>query len=161
MVRRLLDGGSRGNYINKVLSSDALTDYCMKQNPTTMIMADRHDLPSGPITQYNSVKIWIVGHEKQLALDTASLGYPIILEIPWYKRHDPRIDYSRNTITFDAEYCCKNCYYYSKMVPLDTKVKPETQTPEPETQTPREIEPREPEMRTPKPETQTPRKMEL
>ena len=62
-MRRLLDSGSQGSSVNKTLSTKALTDHHEKTTPTTMIMADGHDSPAGPITQYNPVKIRIAGHE--------------------------------------------------------------------------------------------------
>ena len=79
VTRRLLDSGSQGSCVNKALSTDALTDHHEKTTPMTMIMADRHDSPAEPITQYNPVNIYIASHEEQLALDTTSLSHPIIL----------------------------------------------------------------------------------
>jgi len=105
VTRGLLDNGSHGSCINKALSTDVLTDHHEKTTPTTMIMADGHDSPAGPITQYNPVKICIAGYKEPLALDTASLSHPIILGMPWYKRHNPKIDYPGNTMTFDSDYC--------------------------------------------------------
>jgi len=140
VTRGLLDSGSQGSCVNKALSTDALTDHREKTTPTTMIMADGHDSPAGPITQYNPVKIRIAGHKEPLALDTASLSHPIILGMPWHKRHNPKIDYPRNTMTFDSKYCREHCHHYGRTVPLHPKVsetqtpdKTETQTPEPET----------------------------
>ena len=121
VMRGLLDSGSQGSCVNKALSTDALTDHREKTTPTTMIMADGHDSPMGPITQYNPVKVRIAGHEEQLALDTASLSHPIILGMPWHNRHNPKIDYSRNTITFDSDYCRANCSHYGTTVPLHPK----------------------------------------
>jgi len=118
VTRGLLDSGSQGSCVHKVLSTDTLTGHREKRIPTTMIMADRHDSPAGPIIQYNPVKIQITGHEEQLALDTASLSHLIILGIPWHKRHNPKIDYPENTMTFNSKYCHENCHHYGKTVPL-------------------------------------------
>jgi len=82
VMRGLLDSGSQGSCINKALSTDALTDHREKTTPMTMIIADGHDSPAGPITQYNPVKIRIAGHKEPLALNTASLSHPIILGMP-------------------------------------------------------------------------------
>ena len=143
VTRGLLNSGSQGSCVNKALSTDAPTDHREKATPTTMIMADGYDSPAGPITQYNPVKIQTVGHEEQLALDAASLSHPIILGMPWHKRHNPKIDYPGNTMTFDSNYCRANCSYYSTTIslhptdPLEPQTRySETQTPEPETQRP-------------------------
>ena len=165
VTRGLLDSGSQGSCVNKALSTDALTDHREKTTPTTMIMADGHDSPAGPITQYNPVKIRIAGHEEPLALDTASLSHPIILGMPWHKRHNPKIDYPRNTMTFDSDYCRTNCRHYGTTVPLHPRdrPKPETrrpETPDPETRYSRtQTETRHPETRHPEtrhPETRHP-----
>lgn len=120
VTRGLLDSGSQGSCVNKVFSTDALTDHRLKQTPTTMIMADGHDSPAGPITQYNPAKIRVAGHEEEIALDATSLSHPIILGMPWHKKHNPRIDYRGNTMTFDSEYCREGCSHYGKTVPLHT-----------------------------------------
>ena len=81
------------------------------------------------IIQYNSVKIWITGHEERLILDTASCSHPIILEMLWYKRHNLKIDYSENTMTFDSDYCQENCSQYSTTVLMHSKDRPEFEIP--------------------------------
>jgi hypothetical protein len=118
VVRGLLDSGSQGSCVNKTLSTNALTNHRMKPSPTTMIMADGHNSPMGPITQYNPIRLRVAGHEEDIALDTASLSHPIILGMPWHKKHNPRIDYQKNTLTFNSAYCHQNCRHYSKTIPL-------------------------------------------
>jgi len=78
----------------------------------------------------------------------------MILGMPWHKTHNPKIDYSGNTITFDPKYYHLNCYCYSKTVLLDPRDKPEIKMS-------REIELREPETRTPEPDIQTLKETEL
>ena len=116
VTRRLLDSGSQSSCINKALSTNTLTDHHEKRTPITMIIADGHDLLAGPITQYNPVNIRIAGHNEQLILDIASLSHPIILEMPWYKMHNTKINYRGNTVTFDSDYCCTNCIHYGTTI---------------------------------------------
>jgi len=75
----------------------------------------------GYIIQYNPVKIWIAGHVEQLTLYTASLSCLIILWMPWYKRHNLKIDHSGNSITFDSDYCYENYSHYATIVPFHPK----------------------------------------
>ena len=117
-VRGLLDSGSQGSCVNRELSTEVLTDHRVKPAPTTMIMADGNESPSGPITHYNPVTLRIAGGEERVALDTAALSHPIILGMPWHKKHNPRIDYQNDTITFDSESCRENCEHYSETIPL-------------------------------------------
>ena len=115
-TRGLLDSGSQGSCVNQKFSQDVLTDHKLKATPTTLIMADGNNSPAGPITHYDHVTARIAGHEEQLALDTTSLSHPIILGMPWHKKHNPRIDYPNDTLTFDSESCRENCDHYGKTI---------------------------------------------
>ena len=117
-TRGLLDSGSQGSCVNQKFSQDVLTDHKLKATPTTLIMADGNNSPAGPITHYDHVTARIAGHEEQLALDTTSLSHPIILGMPWHKKHNPRIDYPNDTLTFDSESCRENCDHYGKTIAL-------------------------------------------
>ena len=35
--------------------------------------------------------------------------YHLTLGIPWLKHHDVKIDFASNSLTFESEYCLKNC----------------------------------------------------
>jgi hypothetical protein len=117
-TRGMLDSGSQGSCVNRIFSHDALTNHHLKPIPTTVIMADGNNFRAGPITHYNRVTVSIAGHEEPLALDTTSLSHPIILGMPWHKKHNPEIDYMNNTLTFASEYCRTNCSHYGQTIPL-------------------------------------------
>jgi len=82
VMRGLLNSGSQGSCINKVLSTDVLTNHGEKTTPMTMIMADEYDSSVERITQYNPVRIRITGHKEPLTLDTIALSHPVILGMP-------------------------------------------------------------------------------
>ena len=117
-TRGMLDSGSQGSCVNRNFSHDVLTKHHLKPIPTTVIMADGNNSRTGPITHYNRVTARIAGHEEQLALDTTSLSHPIILGMPWHKKHNPNIDYLNNTLTFASEYCHTNCSHCGRTIPL-------------------------------------------
>src|SRR5271170_2704363 len=53
----------------------------------------------------------IEDHHEHLSLDSTILDiYPIILGIPWLKKHDPWIHWSTHSITFNSPYCLSNCH---------------------------------------------------
>jgi hypothetical protein len=118
VTRGMLDSGSQGSCVNRKFSPHALTSHHLKPTPTAVIMADGSNSQAGPITHYNRVTACIAGHEEQLALDTTALSHPIILGMPWHKKHNPNIDYQNNTLTFASEYCRMNCGHYGKTIPL-------------------------------------------
>lgn len=117
----LLDSGSQGSCINKEFSRSTLANHKLKTNPITVVMADGKRSSASPITHFDHATVRIAGHEEQLALDTMSLSHPIILGMPWHKEHNPRIDYQRNTLTFDSESCRQRCSHYGKTIPLHSR----------------------------------------
>jgi len=133
-TRALLDSGSQGNCVNQELSEDYLTTREAKSNPITMIMADGNRSPAGPITHYNPVALRIASNEEQIGLDVAPLSHEIILGIPWHKKHNPKIDYPKDQLTFLSEFCRHNCSHYGRTVPLHPNsmipnIDPENETP--------------------------------
>jgi hypothetical protein len=83
-----------------------------------MIIADGNQSPAGPITHYDLTTICTAGHEEQLALDVTSLSHPLIIGMPWLRKHNPYIDYHTDTMTFDSELCRQNCEHYGKTITL-------------------------------------------
>ena len=67
--------------------------------------------------------------------------YPIVLGIPWLKRHDPAIRFFSNQMTFDSRFCLENCqdlpttiYRVSSAIPenlelLNRDIEPTLRTP--------------------------------
>jgi hypothetical protein len=116
--RGLVDGGSQGNCIQREFSQDVQTTHKLKTSPTTMIMADGNQSPAGPITHYDLTTICTAVHEEQLALDVTSLSHPLIIGMPWLRKHNPHVDYYADTMTFDSELCRQNCEHYGKKITL-------------------------------------------
>ena len=117
----LLDSGSQGSCVNKAFSHSTLANHKLKADPITVVMADGNHSSASPVTHFDTVAVRIAGHVEQLALDTMSLSHPIILGMPWHKEHNPRIDYQKNTLTFDSESCRQRCSHYGKTVPLRSR----------------------------------------
>jgi len=117
-LRALLDTGSQGDCINQELSENHLTNHCLKPKPATMVMADGTHSSAGQITHYDPVVLRTAGHEEQASLDIASLSHGMILGMPWHKKHNPRIDYPNDVLTFCSDFCRENCSHYGKSVPL-------------------------------------------
>jgi predicted aspartyl protease len=71
---------------------------------------DGRPIETGPITHLAKLPLNIHGHREQLPAFVTQLGhYPLVLGIPWLRRHDVAIRFSSNSVTFDSEYCWKNC----------------------------------------------------
>jgi hypothetical protein len=116
--RGLVDGGSQGNCIQKELSRIVQTNHTLKTSPITMIMADGNKSPAGPITHHDLTTVRIAGNEEQLALDVTALSHPLLIGMPWLRKHNPLIDYHLDTMTFHSEYCRQNCKHFGETVTL-------------------------------------------
>ena len=42
--------------------------------------------------------------------------YPVVLGLPWLRRHDVHIGFARNTLTFDSEFCLHHCCTHGNAV---------------------------------------------
>jgi len=65
---------------------------------------------SGAITHITKIGLSINNHHEMIPAFVTTLGgYHLILGIPWLKHHDVKIDFASNSLTFESEYCLKNC----------------------------------------------------
>jgi len=62
------------------------------------------------ITHITKVSANINGHKEELSMFMAKLGYyPIVLGLPWMRGYDISISFSKNTLTFDSDFCLTHC----------------------------------------------------
>jgi hypothetical protein len=69
------------------------------KTPKTVEVIDRQPISSGDIMEYVHINCTISDHYEQLIAYVASIGhYPLILGIPWLKKHDVKINFARMDI---------------------------------------------------------------
>ncbi|RAL65582.1 hypothetical protein DID88_005254 [Monilinia fructigena] len=84
----MIDSGATGNFIAPETAKYLGVSLQKKQNPT------------------NCIQMNITQHSEVIQLDVVPLDQQqIILGMPWLKAHNPRIDWSQETVTFEQ---CKN-----------------------------------------------------
>jgi hypothetical protein len=72
-----------------------------------LAMANGH---TNVVRQECFTRIRIQDHHEPLTLDSTIIErYPIILGIPWLKKHDPWIHWSSHRITFNSPFCLAKC----------------------------------------------------
>ena len=82
--------------------------------PRTLTVVDGRVVTLGPITHFVTTQLSLTDeskrvHTKILDLFPTKLGqYPIILGLPWFKKHSPHIWFDKNTITFDSPHCLQH-----------------------------------------------------
>src|SRR3954470_17373672 len=107
----LIDSGASGNgFIDE--SYVRCQNLLIKKlyRPRQLEVVDGRPIASGRIKNYVEVAINISGHEETTRLYVTTLGhYPIVLGIPWLRRHNVRIDWQQHLLQFDSPYCLQNC----------------------------------------------------
>ena len=69
--------------------------------PRTLHVIDGRPSSSGAITHITKVQLPIREHEEEIPMFMTKLGqYPIVLGMPWLRRHDVRRNFGTNKITF-------------------------------------------------------------
>ena len=80
------------------------------KKPRCLEVIDGRPVESGLITHMTKLNMTIAGHKEIIPLFVTKLGhYPIVLGLPWLRRHDVKIRFAKNTVTFDSDYCLNNC----------------------------------------------------
>ncbi|KAH0611537.1 uncharacterized protein H6S33_010802 [Morchella sextelata] len=71
---------------------------------------DGRPIQSGEITHIVDVSLDIHGHREIASCFVTKLGhYPIVMGIPWMRRHDVTIRPKDNLLIFDSRNCCQHC----------------------------------------------------
>ncbi|KAH0606111.1 uncharacterized protein H6S33_003772, partial [Morchella sextelata] len=71
---------------------------------------DGRPIQSGEITHIVNVLLDIHGHRETASCFVTKLGhYPIVMGIPWMRRHDVTIRPKENLLVFDSQSCCQHC----------------------------------------------------
>jgi hypothetical protein len=73
--------------------------HCQLKNPKTVELIDSYLMSLGDITEYVEIQYIIGDYHETLTAYLILLGYyPLILGIPWLKRHDITINFAKNNI---------------------------------------------------------------
>ena len=79
-------------------------------HPLQLTVADGQLSSTGLITHATDLFINLNGHEELRTFYITNLGrYQLILGKPWLKKHNPSIDWTKDTLTFDKTSCFDHC----------------------------------------------------
>ena len=80
------------------------------KKPRYMQVIDGRPIESGLITHMTKLRMSIAGHKEKIPLFVTKLShYSIFLGLPWLRHYDVNIRFSKNTVTFDSDYCLQHC----------------------------------------------------
>lgn len=105
----LLDSGASGNFISASLVSSNNIPVIPKKIPEDLRLATGL-LSSSPVSSETiSLEIHIGDHKESTSFDITNLAFPIILGLPWFKRHNPVVDWVQETVLFNSVHCLDSC----------------------------------------------------
>jgi len=106
---------SRANayaFIDKAFAEHHNLPLFEPNEPGPLTVIDGQPVSSGAITHIIKLLLAIHNHHQRIPGFVTTLGgYQVTLGIPssWLKHHDVKIDFASNPLTFESEYCLKNC----------------------------------------------------
>jgi hypothetical protein len=98
----LVDCGCTGlSFMNEALACQHNFPHHQLKNPKTVEVIDGGPISSGDIMEYVKIQCTIGDHHKTLTTYLTSLRYyPLVLGIPWLKKHNVTINFAKNNIQF-------------------------------------------------------------
>src|SRR5690606_19846237 len=108
----LFDCGCSSNIIDDKFASEHELPRIPRDVPVGVETVDGSPMGTGTIVEKVPTKMKIGDHEEITSFNVSTSGYyKVILGISWMARHNPTINYVNGTMTFDSEFCKKNCLH--------------------------------------------------
>ena len=107
----MADCGATASFIDSLFTQLHGLKFISMQHPCDFTVADGRIISSGAITHIVRIALALGRtHCEVLELYITRLGqYPVVLGLSWLQKHDPRIRFKENTVTFDSKYCLDHC----------------------------------------------------
>jgi hypothetical protein len=102
----MLDSGATGNFISPRVVTNLNLGTKVKAEPYTLTVVNGEPIDGEEgMVEVATRKMFFEmpgGHIEQLAFDVTTIGrHDIILGMPWIRKHNPSIDWKKDTISFD------------------------------------------------------------
>jgi hypothetical protein len=98
------------NFIDKEYAEWNRIPLNEKTVPRRVLAMDGWEVASAPVTHDAVVKLKINNHHETIKLHCITIGNsPIIVRLPWLKRHNPNIDWKEGRVTFNSTRCAREC----------------------------------------------------
>ena len=106
----MIDSGAEGCLIDEEWAKSRGLTFRPLNRPFGLRVADGRDSDGGMIRYVVQARMRIGDHTEKASFFVTKLeGHPIILGIPWLRKHNPLPDWTRNTLLFNSSYCHTNC----------------------------------------------------
>jgi hypothetical protein len=106
----MIDCEATENFIDRRFAEQLGLPLTKKLVPRKVLTVDGRELEGGLVTHDAMVTMVINDHREEIRLHCITIGNsPIIIGLPWLRKHNPNIDWKEGKITFNSEKCGKNC----------------------------------------------------
>jgi len=120
----MIDWGASSQFIDLDFALSLNLPLDLKRKPEDLVLADGVHSKVGQITHTCSLRLTIDQHMEDLTFHITKLaGWNMIVSKLWLRRHNPTIDWSKNSITFSSPHYHENC------LPVCPKITPATEPP--------------------------------
>ena len=108
----MADSGCEGTaFIDYDFAKEQGLPFLKLRRPFRLYGYDKEETNSYVVRYYTRCEFRARDHVERDAYFyiTPLAHYPIILGIPWLRKHDPKTSWKDWTFTFDSDYCRQNC----------------------------------------------------
>ena len=106
----LIDTGATGYaFMDKDFISTHNIPTIELKKPRTIEVIDGRKISSGNVAHLAHAILKIEKHTELTPFFITKLQYPLVLGIPWIKRHDITLGFCKHTISFKSNFCKNNC----------------------------------------------------
>ena len=113
----MIDSGATGNFCDIRFAREIGIKAIPKEKCEAVRAVDGTNLSSGPIVNHTEPVEIITqeGHHETLQFNLIDAPqFQLILGLPWLTEHNPYIDWSARTITYNSDFCKENCFRTEK-----------------------------------------------
>src|SRR5258706_10547607 len=113
----MIDSGATAMFIDQEFCNVHHLPLQKKVKPQSVYVVDGEPIRSGPITHECQIPVSIGRHHETVTFQVTTLGqHPMILGLPWLKKHNPEIEWSTHQVMFKSQYCQEQCLEESPIV---------------------------------------------
>jgi predicted aspartyl protease len=106
----MVDCGATENFIDERYAKQNNIPLRRKAIPHRVLAVDGWEVANGLVTHDALVDLTINNHYETIRLHCITIGNsPIIVGLPWLRKHNPNIDWKEGRVTFDLPKCVKEC----------------------------------------------------
>ena len=122
----LVDCGTTGYvFVDEEFARDHNLPLFKLKQPCSLEVIDGQPVESGMITHLTKVEMNINNHKEIIPIFITKVGhYPIVLGLPWLRRHDVDISFTKNSLTFNSNFCLSHCWPRNAVTIMGISINP-------------------------------------